>query len=244
MTACEALGRGEVHVWALNLEVPAQCRARCERSLSHAERERAGRFASAMHRTDYVVSHGLLRDVLARYTGVAPSALTFSGGHTGKPRLCDQTDVDRAITFNLAHADGRALVAVAKGDEVGVDLERIRADLDPLSLAQQFFAPSERKIIARAPGTAQREIFFRYWVAKEAVLKAQGIGLELAPDRCEIALVADGGSARVLSHAQGMLESNWSVRFLPCGPGWIGGVAARGEEWSVRLRALDESKSS
>ena len=75
--------------------------------------------------------------------------------------------------------------------------------------------------------------FFRYWVAKEAVLKAQGIGLG-ALSQCEILLGADGVGAEVLVPVGAPLQDNWKIRLLSCGEGWEAAVAAQGVDWVVR----------
>jgi 4'-phosphopantetheinyl transferase len=75
--------------------------------------------------------------------------------------------------------------------------------------------------------------FFRYWVAKEAVLKAQGIGLR-ALSQCEIILGADGAGAEILVPAGSPILNNWRVRFLSCDEGWEAAVAAQGVNWAVQ----------
>jgi len=42
------------------------------------------------------------------------------------------------VRFNLAHSADAALIAIAHDREVGVDLERIRHDLESLKLAERF----------------------------------------------------------------------------------------------------------
>jgi 4'-phosphopantetheinyl transferase len=74
--------------------------------------------------------------------------------------------------------------------------------------------------------------FFRLWVAKEAALKAQGIGL-LGLSQCEIVLGADGIDAEVLAPVRSPLEEGWKVCFLSCGEGWEAAVAAQGIEQVV-----------
>ena len=127
----------------------------------------------------------------------------------------------------MSHAQGRALIAVSKGQEVGVDLERIRSDVEVAKLSERYFAPSEHATIMQSTQEQRAARFFRYWVAKEAVLKAQGVGLR-ALSQCEILLGADGVGAEVLVPAGSPLQDNWRVRLLSCGEGWEAAVAAQG----------------
>jgi 4'-phosphopantetheinyl transferase len=133
----------------------------------------------------------------------------------------------------MSHAHGRALIAVSKGREVGVDLERIRSNIKVVKLSERYFAPSEQATIMQLAQEQRAARFFRYWVAKEAVLKAQGIGLR-ALSQCEIIMGVDGVGAEVLVPAGSPLQNNWRVRLLSCDEGWEAAVAAQGVNWVVQ----------
>jgi 4'-phosphopantetheinyl transferase len=133
----------------------------------------------------------------------------------------------------MSHAHGRALIAVSKGREVGVDLERIRSDVEAAKLSKRYFAPSEQASIMELAQEQRAAKFFRYWVAKEAVLKAQGIGLR-ALSQCEIILGADGAGAEILVPAGSPLQNNWRVHLLSCDEEWEAAVAAKGGDWAVQ----------
>jgi 4'-phosphopantetheinyl transferase len=124
-----------------------------------------------------------MRDILSRYVGRPPHTLLFGTGRHGKPYLRGPG----APKFNLSHTDGWALLAVCDS-EVGVDVERIRTDLDPVALAERFF--SRREVVAvRSGGPA---LFFRYWVCKESYAKALGKGLRNGMPEVALTLPADG----------------------------------------------------
>jgi 4'-phosphopantetheinyl transferase len=80
----------------------------------------------------------------------------------------------------------------------------------------------------------------RYWVAKEAVLKAQGVGLGFPLDRFRIDFLPDGHAARLESLDPVALSPHWTVRMLPCESGWLGAIAALGTDWGVRLESLED----
>jgi 4'-phosphopantetheinyl transferase len=106
-------------------------------------------------------------------------------------------------------------------------------DVEVAKLSERYFAPSEHATIMQLPQPQRAARFFRYWVAKEAVLKAQGIGIR-ALSRCEILLGADGVHAEVVVSAGSPIEPNWGVRLLSCDEGWEAAVAARGINWAVQ----------
>jgi 4'-phosphopantetheinyl transferase len=122
------------------------------------------------------------------------------------------------------------------GQEVGVDLERIRPDIDVVKLSERYFAPSEHTRVMQADQEQRAERFFRYWVSKEAVLKAQGVGLQ-ALSQCVVLLGADGAGAEIQVPEGSRLQDDWTVRLLSCGEGWEAAVAAQGKDWVVQCGA-------
>lgn len=221
-----------IAVWSLTLDGSQGCRDRCRHYLSDEERVRANRFIRDEDRQRYILAHGSLRVLLGRYMNVEPGAVLFQLGPVGKPVLCEKTQ-GSDVSFNLSHAHGRALIAVSKGQEVGVDLERIRSDVEVAKLSERYFAPSEHATIMQSAQEQRAARFFRYWVAKEAVLKAQGVGLQ-ALSQCEILMATDGSDAEIRVPEGSPLQDKWRVRRLSCGEGWEAAVAAQGMDWVVQ----------
>jgi 4'-phosphopantetheinyl transferase len=219
-----------VHLWGIELDGSPRCLERCVQWLDEEEQHRAARLVREEDRQHYVFAHGGLRAVLSRYLGIGPDVVEMYRSESGKPSLTKELRGQPAITFNMSHAQGRALIAVSKGQEVGVDLERIRSDVEVAKLSERYFAPSEHATIMQSTQEQRAARFFRYWVAKEAVLKAQGIGLR-ALSQCEILMATDGVGAEVQVPVGSPLQDNWRVRLLSCGEGWEAAVAAQGMDW-------------
>lgn len=224
----------EVHVWACLLEASAAIESHCWKWLSPVEQERATRLKFEHHRRHFVVAHGWLRHTLARYCLRDPCAVPILHARGGKPQLDGEMLGSCDIRFNLTHSNGRALLALARGFEVGVDLEQIRDAVPHLRLSERFFSSTEWETIKTCSEDRQREMFFRYWVGKESVMKAQGTGLLFPLDQCELA-ISDSLEEAVLSKRDRQTQGQkWVVRFLDLNPGWIGAVAAEGTDWTVR----------
>lgn len=191
----------QVTVFAFPLAASAAEMSRFHEVLSQDERERSARFTSAALRDGYVLAHGLSRLLIGRCLGCAPDAIVLRSTADGKPFVASlscrdgkrqgeqavQTASPRAspcgFQFNLSHSgsfgDGVALLATSFGAPVGVDIERGR----PVSagLAGRYFAAGEAAALERfgGAGTAAAErAFLAYWTAKEACLKAWGLGLK------------------------------------------------------------------
>ena len=215
------LGPGDVHVWKIELDQPAdEFRA----MLSADERERASRFRVERGADRYVVGRGALRILLGRYTGASPETLVFRYNGFGKPEL---TGSD--VCFNLSHSHEIALIAAARGRAVGVDVERIREQVMIERIAERFFAPAEARAIAALPQDRQALAFFNCWTRKEAWIKARGEGLSIPLNSFEVTL-APGEPARLVATRPDEEEaSRWTLRGLECGPEFAAALAVAGK---------------
>ncbi len=226
---CGNLETNAIHLWGIELDGSPCCLKQCAQWLDEEEQRRVAHLVREQDRQRYILAHGGLRAVLGRYLRIGPDEVELARSETGKPFV---PGVLPAITFNMSHAHGRALIAVSQGQAVGVDLERIRLDVEVEKLSERFFSLSEHAAIMQSTQEQRATKFFRYWVTKEAVLKAQGIGLQ-ALSQCEILLSTDSAVAKVLVPSGSPLEHNWGVRLLLCEEGWEAAVAARGVDWEV-----------
>jgi 4'-phosphopantetheinyl transferase len=222
------LHKERIHVWSFALEGSPALIQRCRGSLSPAERQRADRFVFPRDQLRHTIAHGVLRHLLGRCVGAPPESLQFATNAAGKPTLAGAP-----LHFNLSHSDERALLGVSATHEIGVDVEKVRSNIEALAISRHYFFGSEREAIERAPQQQRDSVFFRYWVAKEAVLKAQGVGLGFPLDRFHVAFNADGARARIETLDPDRLEGTWRVRMLPTEAGWPAAIAARGDDWEL-----------
>ena len=226
---------GQAHVWFCDLSRHEPDRTALAALLSTEEQTRAARFVFERDRQRFTLSHGLLRLILARYVGDAAGQLQFETGAHGKPALLRRSGTGQPIEFSLSHSGQYALVAVANGRAVGVDIEVCRPDVDALKLAQRFFAPGESQRIAQAHGEEQPRMFYRYWTGKEAYLKGRGVGLSFGLERFELLFDNQVMQAQVRLTDSGILDVDWSVHTLQLGEHLAGAIAVEGEGWKMQL---------
>ena len=215
-----------VHLWGVELDGSSHSFDQCVGWLDEEERRRANHLIHAENRRYYVLAHGGLRAVLGRYLRLAPDQVAMDRRAAGKPFLKTSSQDGSGITFNLSHAHGRALIAVSKAQEVGVDLECVRSEVDVTKLSARYFAPSEHASIMLLPEEIRSVRFFRYWVAKEAMLKAQGVGLRGLSD-CEVVFDQEELNRDVQVRLGSQFTAPLRVRLLACGEGWEAAVAAQ-----------------
>ena len=162
----------DVHVW--QAEVPKHLNDidQLHGVLSLDEQGRAARFITEQLSQRYIVAHGLLRQILAKYTGIGAEHLDFLQGAHGKPCIAADN-----VFFNMSHAGDYVLYALTRVGEIGVDIEVVDRSVDYLALAKRFFTEGECSVLDGLEGGALQKTFFMYWTRKEAYLKMLGKGL-------------------------------------------------------------------
>jgi 4'-phosphopantetheinyl transferase len=224
----------DIHVWRVRTDVDPFVVHRLLPELSDDESERAMRLRAPRDRDRFIVRHAVLRLLLARYAHCEPGALTFVAGAHGKPRIA--TGPAFSIRFNVSQSSGVALVAFALQREVGVDVERLRDDIDCVAISGRFFAPEEAAAVRTLDAPERRAAFFMYWCCKEAWLKARGDGLSFPLDRCRIAWRPGEPPRLRLEDSDGQ-EQPWSLTVLDPEPGYAGAVVTT--DGPIRLRMFD-----
>jgi 4'-phosphopantetheinyl transferase len=226
------LSSEEVHVWCFALDQSPDLAHQLAATLASDERERAARFHFEHLRTRFATGRGALRTILGRYLQIPPQAVRFSYGNRGKPSLAPGLGRD-CLRFNLSHSESLALLAVTDGRELGVDLEHLRAMPDADSIAEHFFAPSERLALRGVPPSEKSVAFFNCWTRKEAYIKAWGEGLYMALDQFDVTLLP-GQPARLLRVASDPTEpTRWAFESLTPTPDYIGALAIAGHDWRL-----------
>lgn len=235
-----ALESNEVHVWRAALDVEPAYLKRLEQMLSDDERERARRFFFEEHRGRFVVARGLLRSILAKYLNIAPNHLEFIYGAYGKPTLTGRFAIGD-IRFNMSHSGELAVYAIARGREVGIDIERQRADFATREIAEKFFSPREVTALLNLPEHVQCEAFFNCWTRKEAYIKARGMGLSLPLDQFDVSLVPGEPAALLDTKDDPTEASRWRFQELLPGPGFAAALAVAGHNWQLKCWHVSES---
>lgn len=198
------LAEGRVELLLASLDVDPARMAGLSGALSEEERKRAGLFKLERDRDRFRAARGVLRLMLSRYLGARPEDIKLSRGERGKPRLADDSSGGLDIRFSLSRSDDAALYAFALGREVGVDLERVRPYQGAEAIVREFFSPREAARLESLPEPERTETFFSYWTAKEACLKALGVGL--GGELKEMTVVEGEGGALSLERGRDELE--------------------------------------
>ncbi|HEX5876600.1 MAG TPA: 4'-phosphopantetheinyl transferase superfamily protein [Pyrinomonadaceae bacterium] len=222
---------GEVHVWRTELAQPDDVLDKFWPTLDADEAQRAGRFHFEKHQRGFVVGRGFLRDVLGRYLGAKPESLQFAYGAYGKPALNGEHKSTR-LRFNMSHSHNLALLAVTEDNEIGVDVEYMRADFAGADIAQRFFSRAEVAIFNRLAEEERVAAFFRCWTRKEAFIKATGKGMSQALDCFDVTL-APGVAAELLRIDQED-ATRWFMSDIDVGSEYAAALAVEGKVSKIK----------
>ncbi len=145
--------------------------------LSDDERARAARFVRARDRRRFARCRAALREILGRLLDEPAESLRFRAAALGKPELDGGPGVASALRFNVSHSAELAIIAVSRGRELGVDIEKLRGITEAERIVGSFFTKAECESFAAIAEPARLAAFLRGWTRKEAVLKAFGMGI-------------------------------------------------------------------
>lgn len=224
-TAVPKLQQDEIHVWRTRLEDEPEKVEKFRRILSPDELERAERFRFDKNRNEYVVSRGILRNLLASYLGALPQELNFVYSQYGRPSLAG-VKLAAMLNFNVAHSAQMALFAFAHGRRLGVDVEQVRHDFSTGEIADRFFSLSERAALRHLPQEERHEAFFRCWTRKEAFIKALGEGLSHPLDQFDVSLRPDESAALLATRPDASEARSWGMWDVQVPNGYAAALAA------------------
>jgi 4'-phosphopantetheinyl transferase len=193
------------------------------------ERVRADRFIFSVDRDRFTVTRGVLRTLLQRHLPPQDRPLEFALNRYGKPEVPGGEP-----RFNVTHSGDYALIAIAQGADVGIDIEQssVRRSID--ELAATVFSSAELATFEDLRGDARTRFFFRIWTCKEAVIKAAGAGLSIPVDRIQIDFTDDG--VRVSASPGTLPPGPWTLHEIDAPLGYASAIAARAEAISLTIR--------
>jgi 4'-phosphopantetheinyl transferase len=233
-----ALASDQIHVWRVPLHQNPDRIPELKAILSFEERARADRFHFEKDRRQFIEARAALRQLLSQYLGVAPADLGFSFGPQGKPALAPEVS-NTDLRFNLSRRDGLALVAVALGREIGVDVELVRPDLELFEMAEVSFSESELATLKSLPENLRVAGFYNCWTRKEAFIKAIGEGVSFPLKQFDVSLIP-GAPAKLLAVRIDQSPSDriatadsWIVHEVPVPDGYVAALAFEGSTMNV-----------
>ncbi|GEM_PF-2354692 len=148
------------------------------------ELDRMRRFRKQEDQARFAAAHLLVRWAMTRRFGQRALPLTLDQTERGKPFVTQPTHA-RKTAFSLSHTRGLVGCALSSGESVGLDLESMARRLAVQELLSEVLSPDElsqwQLSLGVLAGDAGLERFLEIWTLKEALSKALGVGLGVAP---------------------------------------------------------------
>jgi len=191
------LSADDLHVWSIATHAElsqANCSA-LEACLNPQELDRYHRLTRPNVRRDFLLSRGCLRHLLGLYLALPPRNLQFSLGPYGKPELIHGGGPP-LLQFNLSHTQHRIAIALHRHQGVGIDIEQLRPVTHLDKLCRRCLTNEEAQTVLTLGAQPAQHRFLRYWTAKEAILKAIGLGLSYPINQLEVILGTDDLSSQ------------------------------------------------
>jgi 4'-phosphopantetheinyl transferase len=187
-------------------------RARFAEALSDNDRQHIARFRLARDREVAMASRVLQRIALSAATDneVAPGSWRFAAGANDRPVLVEPPRKWSTLRFSAANTVGLVGCLVAIDREVGFDLERVREQL-PTELLDHCLSERERAALLTLASRDRITRFVELWTAKEAYLKARGLGVAERLAEVEILFDGDGISTLALGAALHDRPVRWQL---------------------------------
>jgi 4'-phosphopantetheinyl transferase len=180
-------------------------------------------------------AHRHLGRLLSAYAGTEQPLAIVRGAH-GKPAAPDAGGIE----FNLSHSGRHVLIAFARGQALGVDVEAVDGrHRSVMAIAQRFFAPEEAAALEPLDEAGRRLAFLRLWTCKEAVLKALGSGLHFGLDRLRFSLDAAGLPQAVRAVGAEPLSGDWRLQRWEAPGETVAALAWQGPPRRLRIGTID-----
>lgn len=225
---------GVVDLWRVDLD-----RAVAEADLARltdAERARAGRFRFDADRRRFIAGRLAFGAVLAGYFGAEAVEGALRRTDAGQPLLRGKV---KGVAVSFSRSEGRAVMAVAGGRALGVDIEIVREKADLPLVAREQFSQAEQAEIAALAAERRLEGFYRAWTAREALVKATGEGLNAHLARLRVC-VDPARPARLLAGFSGYRPGRWRLAAFAVDGETLGCLAL--DRPIVRINAYDAAK--
>lgn len=202
------LGRVDIHHVDLTA---AQWEEEALAWLDGRERRRREQLGSASQRQEFTLCRSALRSLLCSRLGCLNKQLAFAAQPQGKP-FAMVKGTSHPVAFNVSHTRKHGLITLAESGSLGVDVEARLQRSNMEGIAARVFAPQDQEALSRMPEHRRLFTFYRFWTMREAVGKALGCGLTLAPETFALPETIHRGAASGIVMLSSPPRTRWWVQ--------------------------------
>jgi len=222
----EPIIEGSIHLWTADLDAWKPHTPKLRELLSDQEIKRLDRLKIHSKKDEFLSSRGILRIILALYTGKDPDRIQLGSTSAGKPILPGSP-----IEFNVSHSRDMFVCGISVKSKIGLDIQEVYSISSLDKIVNNYLSPAEYQYLENLPSSDMRQDhFFAIWTAKEAYLKAVGDGIK--ENFNQVSIIPDSADHRTyrLSLPETTSEEgNWTIRSIDLAEGYSSALAYYGE---------------
>jgi len=213
-----------------DLNLPSNEVADYSELLSAEEKVRAAKFSFPNKYEEFVITRGLLRDSLGTYLNKDPKQIEIKLTEYDKPFTTEMID-GKNISFNVSHSHGKAIIAIGLDRNIGIDIEKIRSDVEFEKLSKRYFSDTENKALMQCEHVIRAETFYTIWTRKEALVKAIGKGIAFGLKEFEVSASKDKPPFLLNTHWDNAQLEKWTIINVEAPDGYITSLASDGNKF-------------
>jgi 4'-phosphopantetheinyl transferase len=122
----------------------------------------------------FILARAYLRYLSATYLSLPHEDIRLAKSSHGKPYW---DGVSQKLFFNISHSGQWVLLAFSSDAELGVDIQSVGTSKRIDDIVKRRFHEDEQAYYNDLPVHHKPEMFYRMWVCKEAIIKAQGLAV-------------------------------------------------------------------
>jgi 4'-phosphopantetheinyl transferase len=201
--------------------------------LSSDEHARAGKYINGKKSREFIITRSVLRNVLGHVLKENPKYLVFDYTREGMPVL-STCSTHSDICFNVSHSYDLALIALSIGHPVGIDIEKVREDIDLEALSKRFFSENEYHNIMQFEGQERLCAFFATWTRKEAIVKAMGTGIASGLKSFDVSVDPTAPAKLQETRWTDEVSLHWTLKTIDTDEDYFACLASSGEGKTLR----------
>lgn len=203
--------------------------------LSADEKNKAMSFLTEKRQKKYIKIRVALKKILASYLNIEAKNIVIKTGEFGKPLLEGEL-----LYFNLSHTGNRFIVVVSNLVDVGIDLELKKERKNQTALVDKCFSATERWYWHALSEEHKTRMFYRFWVRKEAFVKAVGRGIALGLNQCVVNPLKQDCFLSI--PATYGLTSDWKIIDIPLAQEILCAVVIKGMKFEYKLIEFQQTE--
>lgn len=140
--------------------------------LSTEEKRYLKSINSSKRKQEYAYTRHVTKTILSHILNEPIQSIIIKKNPQGSPYILRPNS---DINISWSHHNQHLLIALSKGNSIGVDIESSLRTMPYLKLANRFFHKTEYLKLKQLPESKARENFLALWCQKEAVYKLSGV---------------------------------------------------------------------